>query len=298
MGLCVFVRRYPHRGGLLPERVPTHRRLPTRHLEHNPILVSKVRSLQVPAAALWVGASVPAGADTDAHGDAPPYARPGVALAVVALAYAISVLLAWPGLRQPDGALPGWVAVLLEATITLAPLLVGALLAARLGGPRVAAALGLRGRWIDLLLGAAVTLIARAVIELVVPTTGSLRPLLDGDALSVAALVTTVVVLVLLAPIVEELFFRGALQRALQTLLGGAVGARVAAVVAIAVTTLAFVLLHAVPYGADVPLGILLPPLLIGVGAGVLTSVTGRITAGLVAHVLLNLSGVVLLLVS
>lgn len=83
------------------------------------------------------------------------------------------------------------------------------------------------------------------------------------------------------------------MQRALHALLGRGV---LPAVLAVAVTTAVFVLLHAVPYGAQVPLSIVLPPLLVGIGAGALTARTGRIGGGIVAHVLLNLSGILLLL--
>ncbi|MBM7829204.1 membrane protease YdiL (CAAX protease family) [Microbacterium aurum] len=109
------------------------------------------------------------------------------------------------------------------------------------------------------------------------------------------------IAVVLFAPIVEELFFRGAVQRALQALLTRParplLPSRAAAAVAIGVTTIAFVGLHAVPYGGAVPLGAVLAPLLVGVGAGVLTAATGRIAAGVVAHVLFNAAGIALLLV-
>lgn len=65
------------------------------------------------------------------------------------------------------------------------------------------------------------------------------------------------------------------------------------AALAIAVSTVAFTLLHALPYGAAVPLA---APVVIGIGAGVLTAVTGRLAAALTLHLLFNLAGVVLLL--
>lgn len=226
----------------------------------------------------------------------PPYSRPALALGIAAVAYVIVVLLGWPGLRAPIVGMPAWAATLVESALTLGPLLIAALLAARWAGPGVSRALGIRFRPIDLLLGALVALVARAVMELLVPTTGSLRPMLsDGAADVVGSLVTAIVALVLLSPVVEELFFRGLVQRALQTAFIGA-SPRLAAGVAIALTTAAFVILHAVPYGAAVPLDVVFPPLLIGIGAGVLTATTGRIAAGLVAHVLFNLAGVILLL--
>lgn len=225
------------------------------------------------------------------------YRRPGVALTVVAVALAVTVWLtvAWPDLRGPVGELPTGVGVVVDYVVVLGPLLLGAVAAARLGGPGIARALGLRVAPIDLLLGALVALIARAIVEVVAPTTGSLiPPLAETDADRITATAVAVLGAVLLAPVVEELFFRGALQRALHVLTGvGSVGA----VLAIAVSTAAFTLLHVIPYGASVPAGALLTPILVGVGAGVLTVATGRIAAGITAHVLFNLAGVVLLLV-
>lgn len=168
-------------------------------------------------------------------------------------------------------------------------------------------ALGIRLRGIDLLLGALVALVARAVVELITPTSGSLLPALDADAPgaradAAAGVVATVVVVVVVSPLIEELFFRGALQRALQAALPGPqrpaprLASGLAAGVAVTLTTVLFVLLHAVPAGADVPLHTVLAPLVVGLGAGVLTAVTGRIGAGATAHVLFNASGVLLLL--
>jgi membrane protease YdiL (CAAX protease family) len=225
------------------------------------------------------------------------YARPAVALVVVALAYAVVVLLGWPGVRGPIAGLPAWSSMLVEAAVSLTPLVIGALLAARLGGPRIARALGLRFRVVDVLLGALVALVARAVVELVVPTSGTLLPTLDGGAGdSVAIVVMAIVVLGVLAPVAEELYFRGAVQRALQSALRRAASPRVAGGIAVLLTTLAFVILHAVPYGTAVPVSVVLPPLLVGLGAGTLTAVTGRISGGMTAHILFNLAGLLLLL--
>jgi len=208
--------------------------------------------------------------------------------------------VAWPGVRPGFAGLPAWVATALDAIVLLAPLVAGALVAARAAGPAVARALGIRVTLVDLVLGILVALVARAVVEIVTPTQGSLlSPFGDTDAGQLAALAVSIVAVVLFAPIVEELFFRGAVQRALQALLTHParplLPSRAAA--AIGVTTIAFVGLHAVPYGGAVPPGAVIAPLLVGVGAGVLTATTGRIAAGVVAHVLFNAAGIALLLV-
>lgn len=241
-------------------------------------------------------------ADTAAPLSEPfPYTRPGLALGIAAVGYLVTVALTWPGWRPVFGALPLWAGTLSDAVVTLGPLLAAALVAGRLAGPRVGRALGLRVRPVDLLIGALGALVARALVEVVAPTTGSLRPALGSGVDATAAIVAAVVALVVLAPLVEEMFFRGVLQRALTQVLDGVVPSGgssrpAAATVAIAVTTAAFVTLHAVPYGAAVPLGVVLSPLVVGIGAGAATVVTGRIGAGVVLHVLFNLTGVVLLL--
>ncbi|WP_448236260.1 CPBP family glutamic-type intramembrane protease [Microbacterium paulum] len=230
----------------------------------------------------------------------------------IAAAYLVTAVLTAPGWRPVFSALPTWAGTLADAVVTLGPLLAAALLAARLAGPRIARALGLRVRPVDLLLGALGALVARALVEVIAPTTGSLRPALaGGTADATAAVAAAIVALVVLAPVAEELFFRGTVQRALEQLLGGVSGgssggssggvsggasSRVAAVVSIVLTTVAFVVLHALPYGADVPIAVVLPPLVVGLGAGALTAVTGRIAGGVVLHVLFNLAGVLLLL--
>ena len=219
-------------------------------------------------------------------------------------------MLLWPGLRPPLTGVPAWVATLVEAAAAHGPLLAGALLAAwwgsatagrrRSGRRRLVRALGIQLRGIDLVLGALVALVARAVVEVVAPSGGALSPGFETDPADVAAgVVATIVVVVALSPLVEELFFRGALQRALQAALSGTSGRAetLAAGVAVTLSTVLFVLLHVVSAGATVPVSTVLSALVVGVGAGVLTAVTGRIGAGATAHVLFNAAGVALLLV-
>jgi len=244
-------------------------------------------------------------------------------LAVVGAAYAVAAVIAvsggWlggggafgggggggGGGAWGGGAWPGWVAALAEYLWVLWPLGVGAVVAAWVGGrgvgggsggarsaARVRRALGLRFRGIDILLGLLVAMVVRALVEVAFPTTGSLLPAFaETEADRVATALVFALGSVLLVPFVEEIFFRGALQRALQQVAGNGAGA---GVLAVAVTTLLFVLLHALPYGASVPVSVLLPPLLVGIGAGVLTVLTGRIGAALVTHVLFNLAGIAL----
>ena len=54
--------------------------------------------------------------------------------------------------------------------------------------------------------------------------------------------------------------------------------------------------LHALPWEGGVPIGLLVGTLAVGVGCGILTLVTGRLGAAIIAHVTYNAIGVGLLL--
>ena len=99
----------------------------------------------------------------------------------------------------------------------------------------------------------------------------------------------------IVSPLIEELFFRGLLLRAMLDALSSA-GRSVAMVVSLIVSTGAFVLLHALPWGRDIPLGLLVASAGVGLACGILTIVTGRLGAAIVAHVTFNGIGVLLLL--
>jgi hypothetical protein len=97
--------------------------------------------------------------------------------------------------------------------------------------------------------------------------------------------VIVVVLAVIGAPVVEELFFRGLLQ--------GAFTRRVGAVPAIFITALIFATAHITSEGPAAPI-ILFPA---GVILGYLRYRTGRLAAGMVAHATFNASLFLLLLV-
>ncbi|BDV29791.1 hypothetical protein Microterr_04510 [Microbacterium terricola] len=190
--------------------------------------------------------------------------------------------------------------VLIDLVIMTVPLLVAVIAAGVIAGggePRGpervhdwVRAVGLRAwRGSDLLLGIAVALIARALVELIAPTSGSL----GGGFAPTAPVVIAAVAAVVVSPVVEELFFRGLVQRALADGLGRA-GRVAASAVAIAVSTGAFVLLHVLAGGAG--LGVIAATLAVGIGCGVLTAVTGRLGGAIVAHVLFNAAGIALLI--
>lgn len=234
------------------------------------------------------------------EGSAPAWARPNLGLALAAAFYLAAglVSLNWSRITASSGTWPQWVQAVVDVVGLLVVLAVGAVVVARVAGPAVRRALGIHFAGIDLLLGLFVALIARATVELAVPATGSLWPAFaETEFDRIATVVVLGVGSALLAPVVEELFFRGAVQRIVHQLGMRGLGKTVAGVVAVAVSTALFVLLHALPFGAAVPVAVLLPPLLMGIGAGTLVAVTGRLGGAIVAHVLFNAAGVVLALV-
>lgn len=186
-------------------------------------------------------------------------------------------------------------ATIVEIVLVNVPLLVGALVAARLGSSRgMASALGLhRWRFLDLVIGAGAGLILRALIELLWPTTGSLGGPFGLDVVTITLLVVS---LVLVSPMVEEILFRGVLVRALQSALAGA-GRVVAGAAAVVASTAAFIALHTVLNGGVVPVSTLVSTALVGIACGTIVVVTSRLGGALALHLVFNASAVVLLLV-
>ena len=100
---------------------------------------------------------------------------------------------------------------------------------------------------------------------------------------------------VLIAPVLEEFFFHGALLVALYTVLRRPVGKLAAGIGALLVTTGAFVLVHGLAgtLGVDAIVGLVL---VAGVG-GALVLLTGRIWAAVLLHITYNAVFVALALV-
>lgn len=150
----------------------------------------------------------------------------------------------------------------------------------------------IRIRPIDLLWGLVVGLLARAAASildwLIYGTTSSSvgLPTLDGTAPNpwMVAL-ATVIAPVLLAPLVEELFFRGVVLSSLRAESAGR-GTAVVAVVASAVIFAGMHLLQVTNVTTALAVGA--STLLIGLATATLTVTTGRLGAALVAHVVFN----------
>lgn len=220
-------------------------------------------------------------------------------LAVAGFAGATLLLLVVDATGPMWAAMPGWLAAAASIVAANAPLILAVAAAVAFASlASFAVATGIRRwTWTDVLYGLFVGLIARAIVELVAPTLGGfggpLGGALSGDA--TLALVVAAGAAVLISPLVEELFFRGLVVRALLDALGEA-GRIGASVVAVVTSTAAFVLLHVIAAGSVIPVGLLVGSLVVGVGCGVLTVVTGRLGAALTAHFLYNASGLALLL--
>ena len=152
-------------------------------------------------------------------------------------------------------------------------------------------------RWRDLRLGIAGGVLGRVVPILVVliyvasnnESLGgapSSRPTILGVAPSgIASWVIMVLLTVLGAPIIEELFFRGLVQ--------GALTRRLGANPALFITALGFSLIHITDHGLLAPV-VLFPIALI---LGYLKKRTGRLSAGIIAHAMFNASLLVLFFV-
>lgn len=164
----------------------------------------------------------------------------------------------------------------------------------------LARALGLRFTALDLLWGLTIGLLARVVASVLeIAVYGGLAQgevvlgarVYDGWWLFGALLAP-----VLLAPFVEEIFFRGLLLRAVEGAVvrgSGGVSRRVsrglALGIAVGVSGVVFALLHVVGAGSvDAVVVVGLSTLVFGLAAGSVAAVTGRLGGAIVAHVTFN----------
>lgn len=231
---------------------------------------------------------------------APAYRRPGLALAIAAIGFAlaVAVLLVYPALPVALAAGPPRANRLVDLVVLSAPLVLAVAVAGWLAADGIARATGIRSwQLIDPVLGVLVALVLRAIVELAAPTRATLRGPLETEGTPDAAggALVLVVGLILVSPVVEELFFRGLLLRALEDSLAG-VGRVIAVLAALLISTAAFVVLHIVTWQGGAPLGLLVGTVSVGVGCGILTIATRRLGAAVVTHVTYNAIGVALLL--
>jgi membrane protease YdiL (CAAX protease family) len=161
-------------------------------------------------------------------------------------------------------------------------------LARRAAGPSGAAAavLGWGWRWSDLGWGALVWLgaiVAQVVVVVALESAGvpmsSNTEGLDGSS-PTGYLVATALAAVIAAPLVEELVFRGVLQRALIGRLG--------VVSAVTVQAVVFGAVHADPTFGSGNVGLVLVLTMVGAAFGVGAHLTGRLGTSIVAHAIFN----------
>jgi membrane protease YdiL (CAAX protease family) len=221
------------------------------------------------------------------------YRDPLSALTVAAVAYLATLLILL--LLVPQLAvlgLPTWGAQLLAFLLAWAPLIAGVLIAgSRYGSRSLGDDAGLRIRWIDLGTGLLVGLVIRFLVEALAPAASGTA--LDGRAVPPAAdLVVLVVGAALIAPVVEELFFRGLLQRSVSGLVVGGRAARI--VVSVLVSTPLFVLLHLVSAAPALWGAVAVTTGVSGLAFGLLAATTRRLGASITAHVVFNGLGLVM----
>lgn len=152
----------------------------------------------------------------------------------------------------------------------------------------------LRFRAIDLLWGVALGLAVRGLQGVVSGSAVPSYPTADGQ-LSSAWLLTDLVGPVVIAPVVEEFFFRVVVLVAIYSLLRRALGGLAAGIIALLASTGLFVLAHAAGGVADVSaVGALFA---LGATCGLLVLLTGRIWSAVLAHLVFNGAYVVLALI-
>jgi hypothetical protein len=162
-------------------------------------------------------------------------------------------------------------------------------------------ALGLRFQPIDLLWGAGIGFMARAAdavlrLALVGSTGLSQQPTLSTIAAPTAQTIALgIIAPVLIAPLLEEMYFRGLIQRSLATALEplGVVTRWTAAVV---LTSLAFALVHALLLLATPQEAMLtgISTFVFALAAGTAAAATNRLGGAAVGHIVFNGLGVLL----
>ncbi|QEO09522.1 CPBP family intramembrane glutamic endopeptidase [Protaetiibacter larvae] len=226
------------------------------------------------------------------------YRDPLSALTVAAVAYLACLLLALVVVpRIGVLGLPSWIDQLLTFVLIWLPLLIAVYAAGRRYGTGSARTdTGLRLRVIDLGIGLLAGLVLRLLAEWIAPSsTGA--PALDGTTAPALPPVPELLVLVvggvLVAPLVEELFFRGLLQRSASGLVRGGRSARI--IVAVLVSTPLFVLLHLALAAPANWGGVAVVTGISGLGFGLLAAITRRLGAAILAHGVFNALGLAIL---
>ncbi|WP_139382527.1 CPBP family intramembrane glutamic endopeptidase [Plantibacter cousiniae (nom. nud.)] len=214
-------------------------------------------------------------------------ARARLMVATIGFVATVVIALGFPGgvrIVGPFSPLGGYVLVWLPLVVALVIVLLVPSLR-----PTAPSAVRWSIRPIDLLWGAAAGLLLRIIVSSLevlsyggLPATaGNAVPLATAD--EVVYVVVALLSVVLIAPVIEETFFRGLV---LPSLIGLLRGGRW---IAVAISASLFAILHllavtTVAQAIVVGLG----TLLVGLGAGSLAVLTGRLGPAIVAHVVFN----------
>ncbi|KGJ81726.1 hypothetical protein GY21_01155 [Cryobacterium roopkundense] len=154
--------------------------------------------------------------------------------------------------------------------------------------------IGLRFRWLDLLWGLSIGLLARSVASAVeilgYGQMGSSAVTFGETVYDGWWLFGALAAPVLLAPLIEELFFRGLLLRSMLGVTRAGGGTRGASVViAVLVSASVFALVHVLTVGTVTGVWVVgISTLLFGLGAACLAVLTGRLGGAVLAHVTFN----------
>ncbi|MGH1525398.1 lysostaphin resistance A-like protein [Leifsonia sp. L25] len=232
-----------------------------------------------------------------------PVLRPirDVSIAVIAMVVVV-VASAWLSEAVQRREVDPAVADVLSYVVVWGPLLLAvAVGCARMVSRQLRDRLALHARPVDLAWGLGGGLLARAVVLLATVVVSGQTGLGSSSAIdggpqgwqTIAAIAFPVVI----GPLVEEVFFRGLLQRAVEAVCRVRMSARVATATAVGVSAVLFAALHVAVEGSPVltqTLTLGIATLVLGVVAGAIVARTGRLTGAIVAHMVFNAIAVAL----
>jgi membrane protease YdiL (CAAX protease family) len=225
------------------------------------------------------------------------YRDPFGALTAAAIGSLVALLLALLVVPRISAlGQPAWLTQLIAYLLIWVPLLATVLLGGiRYGSRSLRDDAGLRIRWIDLGIGLLTGLVLRFIVQGIAPTTPQAS--LDGSAAppQAAHLVVLVIGAVAIAPLIEELYFRGLLQRSISGLVRGGRAARI--IVSVLASTALFVLLHLASAAPANWGAVAITTGLSGLALGLLATTTRRLGSAIVAHAVFNALGLVFLYV-
>lgn len=181
----------------------------------------------------------------------------------------------------------------------------------RIGLRSLAADFGLRFRPVDLAIGLGIGIVARIftiLLTVVVITTAGSGPSRGNFVLSTEPLwmiLNGVVIAVVVAPVIEELFFRGLMLRAVRNRVlrwrgreqpADAATQKRAVILSIAISSVAFMALHMYQAIGEPALAVILggSTLFVGVLNGFVALLTHRLGAAIIGHMVFNGSAILL----